>query len=174
MNTSTGTFATPFPVVPLAALMPAPPLDDEKAWAAVLARDSRYEGQFVYAVATTGIYCRPTCPSRRPSRGNVSFHRDPAAAESAGYRACLRCHPRSSTSSPARAVAKVRAYIDAHADEPLTLAVLAREAGLSPHHLQRVFKRATGLSPKEYADAQRTQRFKAHVKKESSVTTAIY
>jgi AraC family transcriptional regulator, regulatory protein of adaptative response / methylated-DNA-[protein]-cysteine methyltransferase len=161
-------------MVPLSAVMPAPRFDDERAWAAVLAREGGYDGRFVYAVATTGVYCRPSCPSRRPARANVSFYRDPESAESAGYRACLRCRPRASASSSALAVAKVRAYIDAHADEPLTLAVLAREAGLSPHHLQRVFKRATGLSPKEYAGALRTQRFKAHVKKETSVTTAIY
>jgi AraC family transcriptional regulator of adaptative response/methylated-DNA-[protein]-cysteine methyltransferase len=174
MNRSTGTSAAAAPVVPLSAVMPVPPLDDERAWAAVLAREGHYDGRFVYAVTSTGVYCRPSCPSRRPVRRNVAFFRDPAGAEAAGYRACLRCHPRASATASALAVAKVRAYIDAHADEPLTLAVLAREAGLSPHHLQRVFKRATGLSPKEYAGAVRTQRFKAHVKKESSVTTAIY
>ena len=161
-------------VVPLSAAMPAPPIGDERAWAAVLARDGFFDGRFVYAVTTTGVYCRPSCPSRRPARRNVAFYRDPAAAEAAAYRACLRCQPRSPISSPARTVAKVRAYIDAHADEPLTLALLAREASLSPHHLQRVFKRATGLSPKEYAAGVRSQRFKTHVKKEGSVTTAIY
>lgn len=175
MNRSIRAAATPLaaPMVPLSAAMPAPRIDDERAWAAVLVREGRYDGRFVYAVATTGVYCRPSCPSRRPARSNVSFFDAPAGAEAAGYRACLRCHPRASSSAPARTVTKVRAYIEAHADEPLTLAVLAREAGSSPHHLQRVFKRATGLSPKEYAAAVRTQRFKAHVK-ESSVTNAIY
>jgi AraC family transcriptional regulator, regulatory protein of adaptative response / methylated-DNA-[protein]-cysteine methyltransferase len=148
--------------------------DEETAWAAVLARASRFDGLFVYAVSTTGIYCRPSCPARRPRRDNVAFFARPAAAESAGFRACRRCHPDASLAGVARIVDRVLGFLAAHRDEPVTLAALSRAAGLSPHHLQRVFKRATGLSPKEYAEALRTRRFKASMRRERSVTTAIY
>jgi AraC family transcriptional regulator, regulatory protein of adaptative response / methylated-DNA-[protein]-cysteine methyltransferase len=148
--------------------------DEETAWAAVVAREGRFDGRFVFAVSTTGIYCRPSCPSRRPRRENVAFFALPAAAESAGFRACRRCRPDSSTASVTRVVDRVLTFLSAHRDEAVTLAALSRAAGLSPHHLQRVFKRATGLSPKEYAEALRTRRFKASMRQEGSVTTAIY
>ena len=153
-------------------------LPDEAAWAAVAARDARFDGRFVYAVGTTGIYCRPSCPSRRPRRDRVTFYPDPGAAERAGYRACRRCRPRVSSSlgtDPAAiAVERARAVLDARPDEPVTLAELAREVGLSPWHLQRTFKRLTGLSPKEYAGARRLERLKEQLKKGDDVTTATY
>ena len=96
---------------------------DTAAWAAVEARDSRLDGRFVYAVASTGIYCRPSCPSRRPKRQGVSFFSTPDEAEGAGYRSCRRCRPRSAgPTDPERAVERARTWLDAHLDEPVTLA----------------------------------------------------
>ena len=150
------------------------PLDEEAAWSAVLRRAPSWDGRFVYGVASTGIYCRPTCPSRRPLRRQVSFFADPRRAEAADFRACRRYRPHEPAAPWRAAVERARAFLETHPEEPLTLVALAREAGLSPHHLQRAFKRATGLSPKEYASALRTRRFKAHVRDGRSVTAAIY
>jgi AraC family transcriptional regulator of adaptative response/methylated-DNA-[protein]-cysteine methyltransferase len=148
---------------------------DDAAWQAVLARDAGADGQFVYAVASTGVYCRPSCPSRRPRREGVSFFAAPQEAEQAGYRPCRRCRPRSSgPAGPERAVERARAFLDAHPDEPVTLEALGREVGLSPYHLQRTFKRLTGVTPKEYARARRLERLKACLREGNSVTDAIY
>ena len=149
-------------------------VDDAIAWSAVLRRDASFDGRFVYGVLTTGVYCRPGCPSRTPLRKNVAFYSSPAAAEAARLRSCRRCEPKAPAPPSLQAVERARLYLEAHADEAVTLDRLSAEAGLSPYHLQRVFKRATGLSPKEYARALRNDRFKKHVRKESSVTTAIY
>ena len=143
------------------------------AWAAVLARDARYDGRFVYAVRSTGIFCRPTCPSRRPERRRVQFFDAPAGARAAGYRACRRCAPEGSPAG-AQAIERVRRHIDAHLDERLTLADLAGVARLSPGHLQRAFKAALGLSPRDYVRLRRSERFKAEVRKGRSVTDALY
>lgn len=150
-------------------------IDPTSAWAAVEARDSRFDGRFVYAVASTGIYCRPSCPSRRPNPRKVAFFSTADEAEGAGYRACRRCRPRSAgPTDPERAVERARAWVDAHLDEPVTLAGLGEAVGLSPWYLQRTFKRLTGLTPKEYASARRLERLKSHLKKGDDVTTATY
>ncbi|HEU4643613.1 MAG TPA: bifunctional DNA-binding transcriptional regulator/O6-methylguanine-DNA methyltransferase Ada [Gemmatimonadaceae bacterium] len=151
--------------------MPAP----SSAWAAVMERDRRFDGVFVYAVRTTGVYCRPSCPSRRPLRENVRFFPSPEDAERGGFRECKRCRPRAAmaTTGAARAV-RAKEYIDAHLDEPLTLDALARAVKLSPYHLQRVFKAYVGLSPKKYRDAKRLERFKARVKEGDTVSRATY
>lgn len=150
-------------------------LDPETAWTAVLARDSRFDGRFVYAVDSTGVYCRPTCPSRRPRRANVRFFAIPSEAEGAGYRPCRRCRPRQGeTSRQAEAVRRACAFLEAHLEESPTLTDLAQEVGLSPHHLQRTFKAATGLSPKQYAARLRAAQFKAEVQRGESVTSATY
>lgn len=150
-------------------------IDPTAAWAAVETRDSRLDGRFVYAVASTGIYCRPSCPSRRPKRQSVSFFGGPEEAERAGYRACRRCRPRAAgPTDPERSVERARAWLDAHADEPVTLAELGEAVGLSPWYLQRTFKRLTGLTPREYASARRLERLKTHLKKGDDVTTATY
>lgn len=150
-------------------------LDSEAAWTAVLARDARFDGRFVYAVESTGVYCRPTCPSRRPRRANVRFFEAPAQAESAGYRPCHRCRPRQGeTSRQTEAVRRACAFLEAHLEDSPTLADLSREVGLSPHHLQRTFKAATGLSPKQYAARLRAQQFKAEVQRGESVASATY
>ncbi len=150
-------------------------IDRETAWAAVEARDSRLDGSFVYAVASTGIYCRPSCPSRRPNPRGVAFFSGPDEAEKEGYRACRRCRPRSAgPTDPERSVERARAWLDDHLDEPVTLAGLGEAVGLSPWYLQRTFKRLTGLTPKEYSAARRLERLKSNLRKGDDVTTATY
>ncbi len=149
-------------------------LDGAQAWAAVIARDGRWDAAFVYAVSTTGVYCRPSCPSRRPLRKNVGFFPTPAAAEAAGYRACRRCRPQDAAKPIDLAVARAREFLEAHLDEPVTLPTLAREVGLSPHHLQRAFSRRVGVSPKRYAAALRADRLKAALRDGSTVSRATF
>jgi AraC family transcriptional regulator of adaptative response/methylated-DNA-[protein]-cysteine methyltransferase len=144
--------------------------DAETAWTAVLQRDPLSDGRFVYGVSSTGVYCRPSCPSRRPRRDRVSFFPGAREAEAAGYRACLRC----GDGGVSENVERARRYLDAHPDEHVTLEQLGRVAGLSPFHLQRTFQRIVGLTPKAYASARRTERFKRSLKNGSDVTSAIY
>lgn len=148
---------------------------DDQRWQAVLARDPAAEGRFVYAVATTGIYCRPGCPSRRPKREHAAFYATPEAAEAAGFRPCKRCRP-DALSPVQRLVAQVQGLVEAglEAGTPPTLAELGAATGLSPAHLQRVFKRATGVSPKRYALARREARLKGRLKAGEPVTPALY
>lgn len=147
-------------------------MTDDARWHAVLERDPRAEGRFVYAVETTGVYCRPTCPSRRPNRENVAFYATPAAAEAAGFRACKRCAPRE-VSREQRVVAAVQRQLDEVRETP-TLAELGKAVGLSPAHLQRVFKRATGLSPKRYANVRKAERLKVALRDAETVAGAQY
>ena len=128
---------------------------DAGRWTAVLERDAAADGRFVYAVASTRIYCRPSCPSRRPSRRQVSFFPTPDAAEAQGYRACRRCHPREVETDAVQRVRQAQHYLDTHLDETVTLDRLGSAVGLSPYHLQRTFKRHTGMSPRAYASARR-------------------
>jgi AraC family transcriptional regulator, regulatory protein of adaptative response / methylated-DNA-[protein]-cysteine methyltransferase len=144
----------------------------QNRWQQVMARDARQDGRFVFAVRTTGIYCRPSCPSRRPRRDSVEFFPNPNEAERAGYRACLRCKP-TEVSSQAQYVTRARQLLD-NAEGVVTLAQLSRQVGLSPFHLQRLFKRATGLSPREYQSARRMQQVKSQLSKGNDVTTALY
>ncbi len=147
-------------------------MQSETQWRQVMERDARQDGRFVFAVRTTGIYCRPSCPSRRPRRDSVEFFDGPQQAERAGYRACLRCKP-TEISSQARSALKARQLLD-EAEGTITLAELSKRVGISPFHLQRLFKRATGLSPREYQSARRMQHFKHGLRKGDDVTTAIY
>ena len=151
-------------------------VEPSEAWAAVLERDRRFDGRFVYAVRTTGVYCRPSCPARRPAASNVVFFDDATSAEREGYRACKRCRPRR-LGAPSRATTAVRAaaaFIDAHADERITLSALAREAGLSAFHLQRVFRREIGVSPREYQRARRLDRLRSSLRRGQTVSRATY
>ena len=148
--------------------------DEAEAWAAVNARDRRRDGAFVYAVATTGVYCRPSCASRRALRKNVAFFAGPDEAETAGYRPCLRCHPRDAARPIDRAVARARGYLEAHAGEPVTLGMLAREVGVSPYHLQRAFSRAVGVSPRRYAATLRADRLKSALRDGATVSRATF
>ena len=144
----------------------------QNQWQQVVARDARQDGRFVFAVRTTGIYCRPSCPSRRPRRESVEFFAGPSEAERAGYRACLRCKP-TQISSQALYVTRARQLLD-RADGVMTMAQLSKRVGLSPFHLQRLFKRATGLSPREYQSARRLQHVKTGLRRGKGVTTALY
>jgi AraC family transcriptional regulator, regulatory protein of adaptative response / methylated-DNA-[protein]-cysteine methyltransferase len=147
----------------------------ERAWAAVVARDAAWDGRVLYAVSSTGVYCRPSCASRRPRRERVAFFTAPAAAEAAGYRPCRRCRPRDAAApSGSDRLAAARAYLAAHLDETVTLEQLGRQVGASPHHLQRTFKRHFGLTPKELVLALRAERLKDRLKKGDDVTTATY
>ncbi len=144
-------------------------------WAALITRDPRADGSFVYAVRTTGIYCRPTCPAKLARRENVRYfdtHRD---AEAAGFRACLRCTPNGASLAKQLSdkIAAVCRFIEA-AEEPPSLQTLADLAGLSPFHFQRVFKSATGLTPKQYTSAHRTHRIQRELRIGQSVTDAVY
>ncbi|MBX9662227.1 bifunctional DNA-binding transcriptional regulator/O6-methylguanine-DNA methyltransferase Ada [Novosphingobium sp.] len=145
---------------------------DETRWQQVTARDKAADGQFVYAVKTTGVYCRPSCPSRPAKRANVSFFAAPAEAEAAGFRACRRCHPAAAQEPATSLMQAMAAYIVSHAEESLTLAHLADQAGMAPTHFQRAFKAALGVSPREYQAAQRLARFKLALREGEGVLEA--
>ena len=149
-------------------------LDEQLLWNAVLSRDSQLDGAFVYGVRSTGIYCRPTCPSRRPRREQVSFFASPDEAEQAGYRSCRRCQPHEPNAPNVELAQRVCRYIEAHVGDRVTLEELGCEVNLSPYHLQRTFKQVMGVTPKQYAVSLRLERLKAQLKGGSSVTTALY
>ena len=152
-----------------------PQNNESQWWDAVQNRDSSQDGSFVFAVSSTGVYCRPSCPSRRPRRENVSFFRQPEEAEKAGYRACLRCRPRAAGGNDRmKLVRAVCRYIEQHLDEPLTLNRLGREFQQSPFHLQRRFKAVLGITPKSYADSCRMNQLKSNLRAGHSVTRAMY
>ena len=148
---------------------------ERAAWRAVLTRDVWLDGRFVYGVASTGVYCRPSCPSRRPARRHVAFFTSAIKARRAGYRACRRCEPDDPRPVLSmRRVERAIAYLAEHPDKRVTLAALGERVGLSAFHLQRTFRQLTGLSPKEYATMLRMERLKTQLRKGTSVTEAIY
>jgi AraC family transcriptional regulator of adaptative response/methylated-DNA-[protein]-cysteine methyltransferase len=155
---------------------PRPPRSDDDRWRAVLARDERFDGLFVTAVRTTGVYCRPSCAARHPLRSNVRFYGTPDDAEAGGFRACRRCRPREASpwSENVARVERVCRHIEANIEERQSLRVLAAVAGLSPHHFLRTFQRATGVTPAAYADARRLERLKGHLRRKEEVTMAVY
>ena len=136
-----------------------------------MARDRSFDGRFFFGVVTTGVYCRPSCPSRHPLRTNVRFFQAPAEAEQAGLRPCKRCRP---LSDPAAAIADLCRYIERHCEDRLDLAALAARAGLSRFHLQRTFKAAVGVTPKQYLEAHRLGRLKKELRQAKDVTSAVY
>ena len=148
-------------------------LTDTQRWRAVCERNVSLDGAFVFAVRTTGIYCRPGCSARRPKRENVVFYDDAAAAEAAGYRGCKRCRPGEDQPPHLQAITKAAQRLRSVEEEP-PLAELAAQAGLSAGHFQRVFKKHLGLSPKDYARAARKQRLRDNLGGGASVTDAIY
>jgi AraC family transcriptional regulator of adaptative response/methylated-DNA-[protein]-cysteine methyltransferase len=152
-------------------------MNEANAWESVLRRDASADDRFLYAVRTTGIYCRPSCPSRRPKRDNVAFFSSAAAAEHAGFRACQRCRPNREKSLHS-AVERARDYIDTHiadlGEERITLERLGDEAGLSPHHLQRKFKELLGLTPAQYIRARKSERLKGELKRGETVSRATF
>lgn len=148
--------------------------DDSRSWAAVLARDR--SATFVYAVASTGIYCRPSCPSRRPLRKNVAFFATALAAELSGYRACKRCSPGeapASTKEASEHVTRMCHVLERNESAP-SLAELARQVGLSPHQAHRRFVKALGLTPKQYRGAIERRRVEAALGRAASVTEALH
>jgi AraC family transcriptional regulator of adaptative response/methylated-DNA-[protein]-cysteine methyltransferase len=152
-------------------------MNEATAWELVLDRDQSADERFLYGVRTTGIYCRPSCPSRKPKRDNVAFFSSVEAAERAGFRACQRCRPnRARSLDPA--VERARAYIDEHvsdlSDERITLELLGEQSGMSPYHLQRKFKEAVGLSPAQYVRARRSERLKNELKRGETVSRASF
>ena len=150
--------------------------NEQDYWQAVLAKDASFDGIFVYAVRSTGIYCRPSCPARRPRREQVLFFSLPEAAQQEGFRPCQRCNPQNATTwNPhAELVQRVCDYIERHLESPLTLDTLSKEVSMSPHHLQRVFKRIMGISPRQYTEARRLNSLKAQLKEGQTVTAALY
>jgi AraC family transcriptional regulator of adaptative response/methylated-DNA-[protein]-cysteine methyltransferase len=151
-------------------------MNNPELWNAVVARDASRDGSFVFAVRSTGIYCRPSCPARRPRREQVSFFQVPEAAEQAGFRACRRCHPRRARANDPQIeiVRRICHAIDEHDEEPLTLKTLSAETKISAHHLQRTFKDIMGITPRQYAETRRLDQFKSKVKSGASVTEAMY
>jgi AraC family transcriptional regulator, regulatory protein of adaptative response / methylated-DNA-[protein]-cysteine methyltransferase len=152
-------------------------LDQEACWTAVLKKDRSQDGRFFFGVMTTGVYCRPGCAARTPRRQNVRFYRSTAEAEADGLRACLRCRPASRDADPnAERIRKLCEYIRAHNSngEALSLDRLSRQAGLSPFHLQRTFKAAVGITPKQFVERCRMETLKTKLRESDSVTAAVY
>ena len=147
-------------------------VSDEEAWAAFERRDRSWDGRVIGAVKTTGIYCKPSCPARRPKREHVEFFADASSALVAGYRACLRCRP-DDIGRDHEAVAKAVRLIERSEEAP-NLTDLAAEVGYAPHHFQRIFTRDVGVSPAAYARALRANRAKDALGENGSVTDAIY
>lgn len=151
-------------------------MNDQDRWNIVLSRNTIFDGAFVYAVRSTGIYCRPSCSSRRPSQHMVSFFSKAAAAEHAGFRLCRRCHPEQvrRPDLQVETVVKLCNHIDRHSDETLHLSDLGALVSSSPHHLQRTFKKIMGITPKQYLDSRRLALVKSHLKETHNVAAAMY
>jgi len=146
-------------------------ISEEQCWKAREERDPAFDGRFFIGVVSTGIYCRPSCPSRRALRRNIRFFQTAAAAEKAGLRPCLRCKP---LDNPSAIIQDLCRYIEQHSAEPLHLAALAAHAGLSRFHLQRTFKAAVGLTPKQYLESRRLKELKVGLRRAKDVTQAVY
>lgn len=155
----------------IASMLP----DRADAWRAVLQRDRNYDGRFVYAVSSTRIFCRPSCASRRPNRENVRFFETADKAQKAGYRACKRCKPvGKATRDIDAALTTAAEFLKANMDGPVTLSALSRRVGISAFHLQREFKRAFGVSPREFHDAERRRQLSTRLRKGATVSRATY
>jgi AraC family transcriptional regulator of adaptative response/methylated-DNA-[protein]-cysteine methyltransferase len=155
--------------------MPAANTVSDPRWAAIAARDPAADGKFFYSVRTTGVYCRPSCGARTPLPGNVAFHSTAADAERAGFRPCKRCRPDEPALAEQHAakVAELCRWIEGAEGVP-SLQQLAKHAGMSPHHLHRIFKAVTGVTPRAYAAAHRAARVRTELRRSGTVTEAIY
>lgn len=150
-------------------------LGESDSWKSVLARDATRDGTFVFGVRSTGIYCRPSCPARHPRVDQVVFFSGPDEAEGSGFRACKRCHPREpGGQARTELVQRVCRFIDHNLDGKLTLAILSREADLSPFYLQRLFKKTLGISPREYVETRRLDKVRRSLREGETVTDALY
>lgn len=151
-------------------------IDEDNAWAAIASRDAAQDGKFFYGVVTTGVFCRPSCPARRPLRAHVRFYRTAAEAERAGLRACLRCRPLALAHSDAKAarIRQAAAFIEENCDRNLPLADIGRQAGLSPFHFQRSFKAVLGLTPMQYLEACRLRTLKKELRAGEGILQSIF
>ncbi|MBN3941711.1 MAG: bifunctional DNA-binding transcriptional regulator/O6-methylguanine-DNA methyltransferase Ada [Nostoc sp.] len=150
------------------------PVLEETLWEAVLNRDSAFEGKFFYGVRSTGIYCRPICPSRRPNRNQVCFFQSVQDAEIASFRPCKRCQPQSEIVPNTAKILAVCRYIESQVDHIPTLSELCSQVEMSPSYLQRIFKQIIGVSPFQYADALRSQRLKQRLQSGEEIADAVY
>jgi AraC family transcriptional regulator of adaptative response/methylated-DNA-[protein]-cysteine methyltransferase len=154
---------------------PAASPNEDRMWQSTLSRDPSQDGAFVFAVSSSGIYCRPSCPAKRPLRASVTFFQQPSEAERAGYRACLRCKPKSADGNTnLKLVKAICRYIEQHLDEPITLSGLGARFDRSPFYLQRSFKAILGVTPRAYAECCRTKQLKRNLQAGHSVTRAMY
>jgi len=150
-------------------------LSDDEKWKAVLSRNDSFDGVFVFAVRSTRIYCRPSCPARRPTKEHVTFFPGSIEAEQSGFRPCQRCQPCNTGPSPKdKLVDDVCKYIEANLKGKLTLGILSREVGLSPYHFRRTFKRVLGVSPRQYVEARRLARMKRFLRSGETVNNSLY
>ncbi len=149
-------------------------IPSKEFWKAVETRNHDYDTRFVFGVNSTKIYCMPSCPSRRPNREQVVFFSGPSLAERAGFRACLRCRPNVHISSQRRRVEEACKYIDENPDRKLSLKIIGEHVGMSPFHLQRIFKRIVGVTPRQYAEASKLERAKLWLRSGESVRKSIY
>lgn len=146
---------------------------DEDFWQAVVAKDKKQDGNFVYGVRTTGVYCRPSCAARLPRRENVTFYGESEQAQAAGLRACKRCRP--DERHPADELAgQICRYIEENLDEDLSLEKLGAQLNSSPYHLQKVFKKVMGVTPRQYAEACRVRHFKSQLRAGREIAGAVY
>ena len=154
-----------------------PEVTNEELWRAVEARDARFDGSFVFAVSSTHIYCRPSCPSRRPRRERVTFFTLPETAEAAGFRACLRCHPKDAATIDPQVKIVHRACLlieELQKEGRVDLNTLGTRLGISSFHLQRTFKTILGVTPRQYVEAHRMKGFRTSVRDGESITAAMY
>jgi AraC family transcriptional regulator, regulatory protein of adaptative response / methylated-DNA-[protein]-cysteine methyltransferase len=150
-------------------------LSDDERWTAVHSRDDRFDGAFVFAVRSTGIYCSPSCPARRPGKQQVVFFPGPIEAEQSGFRPCHRCQPREAGPSlKTKLVDQACRYIEANLQGKLSLVILSRQVGLSSFHFQRTFKKALGISPREYIKARRLAKMKRFLRSGETVNDSLY
>jgi AraC family transcriptional regulator of adaptative response/methylated-DNA-[protein]-cysteine methyltransferase len=148
-------------------------MDSDVLWQAVRTRDARFNGAFVFAVRTTGIFCKPSCAAKAAKRENVVFFEAAGAAMNAGFRACMRCKPDSAKADPQVELVLIACEL-LGANSDISIDAVADELGLSTSHFQRTFKEILGVSPKKYAEAKRMERFKIELRSGSDVTTAMY
>jgi AraC family transcriptional regulator of adaptative response/methylated-DNA-[protein]-cysteine methyltransferase len=149
-------------------------LDEEVRWKAIIEKDNSFDGVFVFAVLSTKIYCKPSCPSRRPKRENIQFFNSFAEAEDKGFRACLRCKPKEKTDAQTDLIKRACRLIEETLEETFTLERLSGILNVSKFHLQKIFKKEVGVSPRKYAEIHRVKKFKQLLKEGESVTDAIY
>jgi AraC family transcriptional regulator of adaptative response/methylated-DNA-[protein]-cysteine methyltransferase len=149
-------------------------LTEDDKWVVALSRNGDFDGAFVFAVRSTGVYCRPSCPAKRPNRKQVIFFSGFEEAERSGFRSCRRCHPREVTSPRTELIGSICDFIETNLEKKLTLSAISAHAGISPFHLQRTFKRAVGISPRQYIEARRLEKMKSSLRNGKTVTRALY